>query len=189
MPATTPKYKLRYPGLSDAPNVPQDIGNLAADLEDAMLQPMCQLVQQVAQTGWTSSTNTAVTFGASSEVIDTGAFHDTATNNTRITIGLKLGWWLVSGLYCPTSNNATTTARALVAKNGTPVPGGFASQSLSATTALVGVATPAVLVEATVSTDYIELFGYQAAASGTLGTAINSGFVACALSAVWQRPS
>lgn len=189
MPATTPKYALRYPSLSDAPNVPQDVGNLASDVEGAMLQPMVQLVQQTAQTGWTSATPTAITFGASSEVVDTGAFHDTATNNTRIVIGGKLGWWLINGVYCPTSNNATTTVRAMIYKNGVAIGGGFGGQSLSATTALVGVPTPVVLVEATTATDYVELWGYQTAASGTLGTSINSGFVACSLTAVWQRPS
>lgn len=189
MPATTPKFALRYPALSDGPNAPQQLGDLATDVETAMLGGEVQLVQQVAQTGWTSSTPTAITFGAGSEVVDTGGFHDTSTNPSRITIGLKLGWWLVSGLYCPPSNNATTTVRAMIYKNGTAVPGGFGGQSLSATTALVGVPTPGVLVEATSATDYVELYGFQTAASGTLGTVINSGFVVCALNAIWQRPS
>lgn len=60
------------------------------------LKPVVKLVQQPAsnQTGLTSGSDTILTFGTSSEEIDTHNWHDVAVNNTRITIGT--GW---GGVY------------------------------------------------------------------------------------------
>jgi hypothetical protein len=150
---------------------------------------MCHLVQQTAQTGWTSATATAVTFGASSEVIDTEGAHDTGSNTSRIVIGKRLGWWEISGVYCPPSNTATTLVRAIIYKNGVFVPGSFAGLPFASTSALIGITTPVVPVQATSATDYVELFGYQTAASGTIGTAGLNTYVACSLTAIWKSTS
>ncbi len=187
---TTSKFSLRYPSLSDAPNIPQDIQNLASDADAAMTVPMCHLVQQVAQSGWTTSTPTAVTFGSGSEVIDTDALHDTSTNTSRVVIGKKLGWWEVSGVYCPAgANTATTLVRSMIYKNGNLIAGAFAGIPQSSITAFVAVPTPVILVEATSVTDYVELMGFQTAGSGTIGTAGINIYVASSITAVWQRPS
>lgn len=187
---TTTTYAFRYPGLSDSPNVPQSVQNLATDLDNATFAkpPCCWLVQQSAQTGWTTATPTAVTFGASSEVIDTDALHDTGSNTSRIVIGKKLGWWEVGGVYCTPGNSNTVAVRAYLYFNGSPITGGVGGFNPATGTTIQAVVTPTILVQATSVTDYVELYGWQTAGAGTLGTAI-SGPVAPSFLATWKRPS
>ncbi|GAA2696566.1 hypothetical protein [Actinoplanes palleronii] len=185
MPTTT-NMAFRYPALSAAPNVPLDVGNLAADVDAAWTIPKVFLVQQTAQTGWTTATNTPITFGSGSEVIDNLACHDESTNTSRVVIGKRLGWWQISGIYVPASNGATTYVRALVAKNGTVIPGGWGGQVLASATGFVGVSSAVTLVQATLATDYIELLGQQFASTGTIGTAISTTPVSSSLTAIWQ---
>lgn len=161
----------------------------AADLEMIYNPPTCYLVQQVAQTGWTSATETNITFGSGSTVVDTGALHsETGANPERILIGKKLGVWELSGVYCPVNQTNTTLVRSVLYMNGTSIKGGFCGLPFSSTTALIGISTPTIEVVATSSSDYVALRGYQTAASGTIGTAINS-YVASSFRAVWKRPS
>lgn len=150
--------------------------------------PMVHLVQQTAQTGWTTATSTAVTFGTGSTVIDTGSFHSESSNTSRVVIGKQLGWWQIGACYCPQGNSNTTYARGIIYKNGVanPVNGAFGGQVLSNAAGFVGVAVPVTLVQATASTDYIELYGQQHATSTPIGTAVSSGFVACTLTAIWR---
>lgn len=154
---------------------------LASDLN----APTCHLVQQSAQTGWTSNTMTVVTFGSGSEVLDTDTLHDTASNNSRIVIGKRLGWWKISGVYAGASNSATSILRSCISKNGTEIDGSFGGIQLSSTGSLYTVATPTILVQATSATDYIELKGSQSAGSGTIGTLV-SGTARCSLTAIWK---
>lgn len=148
----------------------------------------CYLLQQTAQTGWSSGTNTAITFGSGSEVLDTDALHDTSTNNTRIVIGKRLGWWQVCGVYCAPNNGNTTLLRCVVGKNGSALNGGMTSIPFSGSSAFITMPSPVVMVEATSATDYVELYGYQTAGAGTLGTAVAGG-IASGFNAVWVRPS
>src|SRR3982750_3036163 len=61
-------------------------------------RPLVRLIQQVAQSVTSQVTPaTAVTFGASSESIDTHGFHDTVTNNTRITPNIA-GYYRATGI-------------------------------------------------------------------------------------------
>ncbi len=154
--------------------------------------PICQLTQQAGanQSGWTSATPTAVTFGVGSEDVDSHNAHDTGSNTSRIVIGVKLGWWQVEGVYVPVNQNNTTLIRAILGKNGSLITGSFTGLPFPTApgTSLIGITTRSMLIEATNANDYIELFGYQTAASGTIGTAVNS-YVASSLTAVWQRPS
>ena len=186
---TTPIYGLRYPALSSAPNVPADIQALAADVEAAGFAqpPCCFLVQQSAQTSWTTATPTAVTFGAGSEVTDTDGLHDTGSNTTRIVIGKKLGWWEISGVYCAPANTNTVAVRAYLYLNGIAIPGSVGGYNPASSTTIQCVTSPTVLVKAVSSSDYVELYGWQTAGAGTLGTAI-SGDVASSFRATWKRP-
>ena len=133
-------------------------------------KPLGFFVQQASQTGWTSATFTAVTFGASSEVIDRDTQHSTSSNTSRVVIGDTLGWYKVSGVYVPAVNSATTFVRCCIAKNGTEVNGSCSSFNPVSTSSALALPTPTVLVEATSATDYVELLGWQTAASGTIGT-------------------
>lgn len=159
---------------------------LPSDHNDVIDRPMCHIVQQTVQTGWTTNTLTPVTFGASSEVIDTGTFHDTGSNTSRIVIGKKLGWWAVSGSFCPAANGSATSMRGVLGKNGSAIQGSFAGGPPF--NIFWGITTNTVLVEATAAADYVELFGLVISASGTLGTSVNS-YVASSLTAIWQRAS
>jgi hypothetical protein len=166
-----------------------DLDSRLSGVSELESPPMCHLVQQTAQTGWTSNTLTAITFGTGSEVIDTDAIHSEGSNTSRLQIGLKLGWWEVSGVYAAASNSATTIIRAAMYKNGVVINGSFGGDQLSTTGSFYTASTPVLLVEATSSTDYVELYGHQTAASGTIGTAINSSMVASSITAVWRRKS
>jgi hypothetical protein len=165
MPGTTPTLALRYQLPGDPPDG-DDLGlNLATDVENAILADrvgvMCQLVQQTTQTGWATNTPTAITFGSGSEIVDTGTFHDTGSNTSRIVIGKKLGWWKVSGVYCPLSSSTTTAARCYLAKNGTAVSGTLAGPYMAGA-GVIGIAIPPFL---------------------------NSAPAVCSLTAVWHCPS
>lgn len=152
--------------------------------------PVCHLIQPSGQTqsGWTNGAATAVTFGTGSTILDTEGAHSESTNISRVVIGKKLGWWKVSGVYCPASGNAAATQyRAVIGKNGTPIPGSF-GEPAGATTNFVGVTTPTVLVQATSSSDYVELMGVTVAGSGTIGTSTSSPYVNCSIYAEWTRP-
>lgn len=155
--------------------------------EDDLAYPdICVCVQTVAQTGWTSATYTPITFTA--ETIDTLGIHDTASNTARFVIGLKLGWWKVNGVYVSASNTNTTLKRAVLRKNGTEISGTFNGDIQTSGTAIVGQTPAGILVEATAAADYVEICGYQTAASGTIGTAV-SGSAASSISLEWVRPS
>lgn len=136
--------------------------------------PLVCLVQQSAQTGWTTATDTAVTFGSGSEGIDRGSTHSTSSNTSRLNIGTHLGWWEVSGVYAAPSNTATTTLRASIGLNGTVFDGSKTSQQLSSFSGTPSLATGTVYIEATDAADYVELLGFQTAASGTLGTGVTA---------------
>jgi hypothetical protein len=193
MPGTTAVFGLRYQVAADSPEG-DDLGkNLADDTEAALLAErqtaMCQLVQQTAQTGWTSGTSTAVTFGASSETVDTGTFHDTGSNTSRIVIGKKLGWWQVGGVYAPATNTASSYIRASIGFNGSVVAGSTGGILISGAAGFVAVSSGNILVQAVSATDYVELLGYQIAGSGTVGTGISAPLIVSSLTAVWKRPS
>lgn len=183
-----------YPQLTDTVDVPGDIQALAeaidADVADLADVPLCHVVQQSGgtQSGWSSITETAVTFGAGSTVVDTLGIHSEGSNTSRLVIGMKLGWWEVSGVYVPASNGANTEPRAMLFKNGSFVVGSGAGWTIPTTTHLYGIPTPTIEIEATAGGDYIELRGYMTAGSGTLGTGYAS-YLACSLRAKWLRES
>lgn len=174
MPTTT-HMGFRYPQLTDAPNVPQDVQNLASDVDTAVYnlksQIGCRLTQGTAQTGWTTGTYNSLTFGT--EDFDYGTLHDVSTNPSRITIGGHLGLWEITGMYCAAVNGNCTNHRVHLTLNGTAVNGALTSIAVS-TTGFVCIPLPPTFVLATTSTDYVELQGYMVAASGTIGTAVST---------------
>lgn len=147
-------------------------------------RPLCVLNQAVAQSGWTSATFTAVSF--TTEDVDRDAQHDPVTNNTRITIGKTLGWYRISGCYVPAGNAATTLARAFIRLNGTTgIGGAFGSMTITSGQSIsYAIPLASCYVQATTATDYIELLGWQTAASGTIGTGAATGTTSH-LSAEW----
>lgn len=194
MTANTTNRSYPYPQSTDDFRPYEDIQALAEAVDDdiaPIARPsICQLVQTSAQTGWTSGTLTIVNFGTSSEIIDTDTLHDSSSNTGRIVIGKRLGWWKLSGTYVAASNGATTLLRAGLRKNGSggEITGSFAALPVSLNSGIASLATPVFEVEATNSLDYVELMGYQIAASGTIGTSVAS-YLASSFNAQWIRES
>ena len=138
------------------------------------------LTQNSAQTGWTDSAFTAVTFDT--ETLDNDAQHSTSSNTSRVVIGTTLGWYLVSGTYASASNTNGNNRRAAIYLNGAVINGTQAVAALgrkadSTSVGLCTVTTPWFLVQSTASGDYIELMGYMSTGSaGTIGTAVSASY-------------
>jgi hypothetical protein len=150
----------------------------------ATTRQIAHLVQQTAQTGWTTTTFTAITFGTSSETVDRDGQHSTSTNTSRIVIGGTLGLYAVTGTYGAAANAAATLLRAAIALNGTRILGGLSTTSPASSASALSVSTPWVVVQAGASGDYVELQGYMVAASGTIGTGVSANHTST-LTAIW----
>ena len=135
-------------------------------------RPLFYAEQTVSQT-LTSNIELPITF--TTEAIDRDGQHSTSTNTSRVVIGNTLGWYRVSGCVVYQANANATNFRAIISKNGTRVSGSFAGILNNTTNAVCGVATGTVFVQATLSTDYVELVGLMTAASGTLATSATVG--------------
>lgn len=120
-----------------------------------------------------NATLTALAFAATDRY-DTDAYHDTSTNNTRITIPAGLGGYYRLGGQATLSSNSTTGFRALgIRINGTTYialieaePGaGISSEQF------ISVSTEYNLVVG----DYAELIYYQSS-GGSLNLTINGSY-------------
>lgn len=153
----------------------------AWQFEDAQ-RPIFYAAQSVAQavpTGFT--TFTAITFA--SEIIDRDNQHSTTTNTSRVNIGNTLGWYEASGVVnfaAVASGGAGEQRRAGILLNGAAVPDtNMGSQIIlpyfTGTNSLVSVVVPPIVLQATASTDYIELgCGHNNAA--TINTSVSGSY-------------
>lgn len=118
--------------------------------------PVVQLVQQAAQS-FNSNATAALTFGASSEIIDTHNFHDTVTNNTRITPSIA-GYYRFTGGVTFSGATTTQSVHAIIGKNGSGQQsvrvkhGNFNNTSSSFVSCIL---------QMNGTTDYAELLGVQ----------------------------
>jgi hypothetical protein len=128
-----------------------DEDDLEQVADSSSKKPLVRLVQFTAQS-IPNATTTALTFGASSEDIDTNGFHDLVTNNTRVTPTIP-GYYRVSVTYAATANTATQLF-AVVAKNGLLIQP-LVRQTPAATSAAKSVSASAI-VSLNGSTDYVE---------------------------------
>jgi hypothetical protein len=143
-------------------------------LEDYTIRrPIVRLIQQVAQSV-ASNTDTAVTFGAGSEDIDTHGYHDTAVNTSRIT-PLLAGYYQLQGVVSWAGDTDIIRHDAVFAKNGSVVAprNRFVTDS-TATAASARMTYPVVaILTANGSTDYFELICNQLqAVAGALNTVV-----------------
>jgi hypothetical protein len=119
-------------------------------------------VKKSANQSIANATFTAITFNQ--EDFDTNAFHDTSTNNTRITIPAgKAGYYAIAGIII-WSGNGTGNRGIELQKNGASVS---YMNFLSAPATNDGGYSMSYILNLAVS-DYVELFGYQ-----TSGGALN----------------
>lgn len=156
-----------------------DINTIA---QASTLAPIVRLIQQAGGTqSLVTATQTALTFGAGSEDIDTDNFHDTASNTSRITPTVA-GYYELSSVYASSSHAGTMAVT--IAKNGTRVASG--SQESTTTSNFRAVVTGPVYQTANGSTDFFETFAIQSS-GGPIST-LSSGALASVFQCKFLRP-
>jgi hypothetical protein len=114
----------------------------------------CSLIQQSAQS-ILNNTPTALTFGASSEVWDDGAYHDTTTNNSRITPAF-IGRGVFTGRVSFSTSTASTYV-IYVYKNGA----NFTENRYTMPAITGNPSIDIILEDSFNATDYYEIFCAQ----------------------------
>lgn len=188
---TTANYNLSYPESTDAPEVWTDMQNLAEDVDGALdtlegkvesaasKKPVGRLVQAVAQTGITNNTMTAVTF--TTEELDTGGFHSTSVNTSRVTPTVA-GVYRVHGAVSAIGQVDYASVEVAILVNATAVAPAtrFNPGSAGQTTVIQAEA----LVTCNGSTDYFGVGFRLQRASATSGTVVSSQFASVL---EWER--
>ncbi len=158
----------------------------ASDIANLVNRPTVKLTQQAAgvQT-LASNTQTTITYGAGSEDIDSHTFHDTVTNNSRVTPSVA-GWYRATSTLWLAGATTTTSMWTAIAKNGVLVLLNRARPDAAVASApSVQVTT---LVSCNGSTDYIEHVALQVD-SGAAGRLTVTGVgSSCTLEVVYERP-
>lgn len=163
-------------------------GNIAAtdvqtaiqelDAEKSATSHTHSLVGARATSGSTQSVsdNTVTTIALDVETFDTSGFHDTVTNNTRITIPAGLGGTYLVEAGAGISANATGTRQCRIHVNGT-------LRAVTSANAVTAAGLPTRLavsdVFQLVSGDYVELAVYHSA-----GTSLSAEADLCRLAVV-----
>jgi hypothetical protein len=126
--------------------------------------PGCIVARTSAQT-ITTATDTAIQFNASDQR-DTDAYHDTVTNNTRMTVPSTLGGWYWAGGAAVFSANSTGNRGIGIKLNGATVKAYQLWPTASGgPDTWMQIAIPIQLV----ATDYVEVIVYQSS-GGNLNT-------------------
>jgi len=130
---------------------------------------VCRLEQAAAQS-MPDNVATALTFAAGSEKTDNDGFHDTVTNNTRITPTIA-GWYEFTGVVWLAAATTPVSREAYFRQNGaTSIPGGGRDTGLTITSA-ISVEPAEIYCNGT--TDYVELMCRQDSA-GAVNTNVAS---------------
>jgi hypothetical protein len=124
-----------------------------SDVSTTIEKPLVRLIQQSAQS-LPSATNTALTFGTSSEDIDTHGFHSTSSNTSRVTPTVAGYYRCRAHLHMASGANNLTQLVVGIGKNGTRVDPHTVYRP-DPSTAATGAASEAI-VSCNGSTDYIE---------------------------------
>jgi hypothetical protein len=129
-------------------------------------RPVVSLNQATPQ-ACSSGTYTTITFDA--EQLDTDAQHSTASLTSRVVIGNTLGWYRVYGAVPFSATAAGQRIIAAIAFNGGRVNG---ETSIIVGGSSITTACTMAIVQSTVSTDYVELMGWQNV--GAINTTVNT---------------
>lgn len=155
-------------------------------LDRALRPPVVKLVQQSAQT-LAYDTDTPITFGASSEVLDTHNFHDTVTNNTRITPTVP-GLYECRGILWLAADTTVAQIYASIFQNGSvatprarlvmPIDSGGGVNDLTSASAARTSMQISGFLSFNGSTDYAEFSGRFLRTTGTttINTSIGGSF-------------
>lgn len=142
--------------------------DINAAINASSAKPLVRLIQAATQS-LSNTTLTALTFGASSEDVDTHGFHDTGSNTSRVTPTVA-GWYRISVTVVFGTTTAVSAIRAMVGKNGVAVPSLTSNKPVAATSAPI-TASANALQQANGSTDYFEALALQTS-GGSLSTSV-----------------
>lgn len=146
-----------------------------------------RLIQQSAQ-ALADNTDTALTFGAGSEEVDTSNWHDETTNNTRITPTVA-GYYTFTGLLFLPGATDYSHLQIYIRKNGATILPSSVRIGPNATSGSRSLQVSVDNILMNGSTDYVEAVGNQdnttAASRNTTST---GGNASCTFSAEFVRP-
>jgi hypothetical protein len=135
----------------------------------------------------TNNTSTAITFGASSTIIDTAGLHSEVSNTSRVT-PTTAGYYLAWGAVVHGSRSDYTSVRAAIRFNGTDQAGD--NRVASNTTAGTRTATAGpVMLLCNGTTDYIEISGLQVNSATATQATSQSGSSTSFLEVEFLRPA
>lgn len=162
---------------------------LLQTLADYTVNKGCtRLIQQSAQS-LADATDTALTFGAGSEDVDTGGWHDEVTNNTRITPTVA-GYYLFTGMLWVPAAADYLSLQVNIRKNGATALASASRHGPNATSSSRSIQVVTDLVLMNGSTDYVEVMGNQDnSASASRNTTSSGGSTSCTFTAQFVRPS
>lgn len=130
-------------------------GNLSGSGTGSMDNPICKLIQQVAQTGLLTGSDTVLTFGSGSEDIDTHNFHDSIGAPTRVTPNIP-GYYGLTVKPVLAFNTTTTALGSFFRKNGTIVERSGNTKPNATNNVNVTPGNATTILPANGSTDYFE---------------------------------
>lgn len=153
--------------------------------QSSTLRPAWRLVQATAQT-LAHSTDTAITFGTGSTVIDTHNFHDEGTNPSRVTPNVA-GLYVVRGVvYHAATTNIIRLESGIALNGAVQAPrmrqvhmrdsAGGVNDLASDSAARTGPSVH-LMVQMNGTTDYLELIGaHTRQTAGSLDTVVGGSF-------------
>lgn len=113
-----------------------------------------------------ASTFTAIAFDGADEVDDLGV-HDPVTNNSRLNLGLAIGYWLISAVCALPSGTGERRMR-LVTGLGAGLNGGYRAKPNVTTTGGFDTVESTTMWQTTASTDYLTVHGFSSVAGNTV---------------------
>lgn len=147
-----------------------------------------RLIQQSAQS-LTDNTDTALTFGAGSDDVDTSGWHDEVTNNTRITPTVA-GYYVATGLMFVPAAADYVNLQVYIRKNGSTILPSSVRIGPNATSSSRSVQVTCDHILLNGSTDYLEAVANQDnSASASRNTTSTGGSSSCIFTLEFVRPS
>lgn len=154
--------------------------------DNTVNKPLVRLVA-VATQSLNDNTSTAIAFGTGSTVIDTHAYHDEVTNNTRVT-PLKAGYYRAWGTVSYGSRTDYATLQSVIRFNGVDQVGNNRIGPNATSTPRSATAGPVTLL-CNGTTDYIELGALQDNTANVAQTTTSSGSSNSYLEVEFVRPA
>jgi hypothetical protein len=138
---------------------------LIQELADYTVNKPLVRLQQTAAQAMANNTVTAITFGASSTIIDTDGFHSETVSTSRVTPTVA-GIYAVRGAVFVATFAAPVVLLASIGLNGSEVPAAARTTPPSVAAETRSTWVGPVMVECNGVTDYIELRGMQKSGAG-----------------------